>query len=291
MFHKATKVGTKLRCAIFGPAGSGKTFTALRMAGGIGGRIALIDTERRTASKYADRFDFDVCNLGDRSIDGYLAAMHEARDYDVLVIDSLTHAWHELLNEVERLARAKYRGNTFAAWSEGTPRQKTFIDALYDSPCHVIATMRSATEWQTVNDGGRARPQRVGLKPEQGKGIEFEFDVLMQLSPDHVAEIIKDRTGGYQDAVIDKPGEDLGRKLAEWLSTATPIAAAGGDARRAAGGTHNNRNQILKGTRCRTHGTKKQKEKPRPRRSESPVAAIIVCESPKSYTVAGTARS
>ncbi len=223
MFQKATKRGTRLRCAIFGPSGAGKTYTALRMAKGIGGCVALMDSERRSACKYADRFDFDVAELGDRSLDNYTRTMQAARDYDVLIIDSLTHAWHELIDEVEKLAKAKFRGNTFAAWAEGTPRQKAFVDALLGLPCHVIATMRSATEWQTISDGGRARPQRVGLKPEQGKGIEYEFDLLMQLSPEHIAEVIKDRTGRYQDALIDKPGEDFGQQLREWLETATPL--------------------------------------------------------------------
>lgn len=224
MFQKATKRGTRLRCAIFGPSGAGKTFTALRMAKGMGGRIALIDSERRSACKYADRFEFDVAELSDRTLDGYTRTMHEARDYDVLIIDSMTHAWHELLNDVEKLAKAKYRGNTWAAWSEGTPRQKAFIDALLGLPCHVIVTMRSATEWQSVSDGnGRARPQRVGLKPEQGKGIEYEFDLLMQLSPEHIAEIIKDRTGRFQDALIDKPGEEFGLQLSKWLEKAEPL--------------------------------------------------------------------
>lgn len=223
MFQKATKRGTRLRCAIFGPSGAGKTFTALRMAKGIGGRIALIDSERRSACKYADRFDFDVAELSDRSLDGYTRTMNAARDYDVLIIDSLTHAWQELLAEVDKLAKAKFRGSSFAAWAEGTPRQKAFVDTLLGLQCHVIATMRSATEWQTVSDGGRARPQRVGLKPEQGKGIEYEFDLLMQLSPEHIAEVIKDRTGRYQDALIDKPGEEFGQQLRTWLETAAPL--------------------------------------------------------------------
>lgn len=223
MFQKATKRGTRLRCAIFGPSGAGKTFTALRMAKGIGGRVALMDSERRSACKYADRFDFDVAELSDRSLEGYTHMMHAARDYDVLIIDSLTHAWQELIAEVDKLAKAKFRGSSFAAWAEGTPRQKAFVDTLLGLPCHVIATMRSATEWQTVSDGGRARPQRVGLKPEQGKGIEYEFDLLMQLSPEHIAEVIKDRTGRYQDALIDKPGEEFGQQLRAWLETATPL--------------------------------------------------------------------
>jgi hypothetical protein len=225
-FQPATKAQAKLRAALTGPSGSGKTMSALRMATGIGGRIAVIDTERGSASKYADRFQFDTCQLADRTIDGYIAALQAAAKagYDVLVIDSLSHGWQELLQEVDRLAKARFGGNTWAAWSEGTPKQRRLIDAILEWPGHVIGTMRSKTEWnqQTDDKTGRLRPVRIGLAPEQGKGIEYEFDLLVELSADHVATVIKDRTGKFQDRVIEKPDEAFGRALAEWLAEGVP---------------------------------------------------------------------
>lgn len=216
-FTKATKKKSKVRAALFGPSGSGKTFTALRMATGLGGQVALIDTERGSASKYSDRFAFDVCELGDKSIDSYCLAIKEASGYDVLIIDSLSHGWQELLEQVEKLAQAKYRGNTWSAWSEGTPEQKRLINAILDFPGHVLATMRSKTEWTTEQKDGKNAPKRVGLAPEQGKGIEYEFDLLLELTVEHLCNVLKDRTGKYQDKLIEKPGEDFGRELAEWL--------------------------------------------------------------------------
>ncbi len=225
-FCPATKAQAKLRAALTGPSGGGKTMSALRMATGIGGRIAVIDTERGSASKYADRFTFDTCQLMDRTIEGYLAALEAAAaaGYDVLVIDSLSHGWQELLQEVDRLAKARFSGNTWAAWSEGTPKQRRLIDALLDWPGHVIATIRSKTEWsqQTDEKTGRLKPVRIGLAPEQGKGIEYEFDLLLELSTEHVGTVIKDRTGRFQDKVVEKPDEAFGRALAEWLSEGTP---------------------------------------------------------------------
>lgn len=225
-FKKATKETAKLRLAIFGPAGSGKTYTALRLAKGLSGKIAFIDTERGSASKYADRFEFDVLELPTKDIDTYCAGIQAASNYDVLIIDSLTHGWHELLAEVEKLARAKYRGNTWSAWSEGTPKQRQLVDAILNFPGHVIATMRTKTEWTVeTTEGGKTKPVRVGLAPEQGKGIEYEFDLLMELSPEHFANVIKDRTGKYQDQIIDKPGEALGEALSNWLAEgAKPVA-------------------------------------------------------------------
>ena len=224
-FEKATKEKAKLRNAIFGPSGSGKTYTSLAVATGLvslsGGDIALIDTERGSASKYADRFEFDVLDLPKTDIDTYVQAIEaaQAADYEVLIIDSLTHAWQELLGEVDKLAQTKYRGNTWSAWSEGTPKQRQLIDAILNFDGHIIGTMRTKTEWVVeTSSNGKMKPTRIGLAPMQGKGIEYEFDLLMELTPDHVASVLKDRTGKYQDKIIDKPGEKLGAELAEWLS-------------------------------------------------------------------------
>jgi hypothetical protein len=219
-FTRATKKRAKLRLAAFGPAGGGKTFTALRIATGLGGKIAFIDSERGSASKYADRFAFDVLELESRTIADYLAAMKAAAQagYPVLIIDSISHGWQELLEEIDRLAKTKFKGNTWSAWSEGTPKQRKFVDAIQQYPGHVIATIRSKTEWM-VEEGqnGKKTPIRVGLAPETGKGIEYEFDLLLELSPEHYGRVLKDRTGKFQDAVLDKPGEEFGQQLAAWL--------------------------------------------------------------------------
>ena len=225
-FKKATKAQANLHAAIHGPSGAGKTFTSLRVGTGLAGGkpIAVIDTERGSASKYADRFSFDVLELEDQTIDGYVAAIGEAAKagYAVLIIDSLSHGWQTLLEEVEKLAKAKYRGNTWSAWSEGTPHQRRLVQAILNYPGHVIATMRSKTEWTTVDNNGKKTPQRVGLAPEQGKGIEYEFDLLLEISTEHIGHVIKDRTGKFQDKLIDKPGEDFGKQLAAWLSDGLP---------------------------------------------------------------------
>ena len=218
-FKKATKKQAKLRLALFGVSGSGKTYSALRLAKGLGGSIAVIDTENHTACKYSDRFDFDVCECEKASINNIVNLLNEASEYDVLIIDSLTHAWDELLEEVNRIAKTKFGGNSWSAWSEGTPKQRAFIKALLDFKGHLIVTMRSETSWEvTENDKGKKVPVRIGTAPKQGKSIEYEFDMLMQLSQDHSALVLKDRTGKYQDECIDLIDEELGKQLGECLS-------------------------------------------------------------------------
>ena len=79
--------------------------------------------------------------------------------------------------------------------------------------------MRSKTEW-VIGEGknGKAAAEKLGLAPEQGKGIEYEFDLLIECNQRHFATITKDRTGRFQDETIEKPGEDFGATLHEWLS-------------------------------------------------------------------------
>lgn len=224
-FTKASKAKAKARIAIYGPAGSGKTFTALSLAAGLapeGTRVAVVDTEHGAASKYADRFDFDTLNLGTPRVEAYVEAIKAAEDagYGVIVLDSISHGWQTLLEEVDKSSRASSRKNTWAAWRDHTPRQKRFVEAILQSPCHIVATLRSATEWVQVQDerSGKNKPERVGLKPEQGKGIEYEFDILLQINTEHIATVEKDRSGKFQDQIIEKPGIAFGRDIAAWLS-------------------------------------------------------------------------
>ena len=228
-FKKADKKASKLRCSIFGPSGAGKTFTSLRIANGFksatNGKIAFIDSERGSASKYADRFDFDVLELERKTIADYIQAIKLASEnnYNILIIDSLSHAWQELIEDIDRLANVKYKGNTWRAWAEGTPKQRSLVDAIINYPGHVIATIRSKTEWEVGED---KKVRRVGLSPEQGKGIEYEFDMLLEITVDHYATVIKDRTGKYQDKIINMPDEKFGVELINWLNSGSAIPQA-----------------------------------------------------------------
>jgi hypothetical protein len=228
-FIEAERTQLWLRCALFGPSGSGKTMTALRMAKGIaekmGVRFAVIDTEARSASKYADRYKFPVENLENKTVDGYVKAMHEACDagYKVLVIDSLSHAWRELTDEVDRITQASQSKNSFLSWAKVNPKQKRLVEAILNFPGHIIATMRSRTEWVIGEKNGKSAPEKLGLAPEQGKGIEYEFDLLIELNQQHQAIVTKDRTGKFQDEAIDKPGEEFGVSLYDWLAGGNPI--------------------------------------------------------------------
>lgn len=227
-FRKATKEQSKLRLALMGVSGSGKTYSALAIASGLGSKIAMVDTERGSASKYADIFSFDVLDLDVYSPDNFVKAIDAAAQagYDVLIIDSLSHAWAGILEIVDKRAAADPRGNSFAQWRIASPKHNRLVDTILKAPLHIIATMRSKTEWLVEKDErGKQVPKKVGTAPVQRDGIEYEFDMVGDLNFDHQLVITKSRIPGFQDEVIDRPGARLGEQLLAWLESGVTPAS------------------------------------------------------------------
>lgn len=222
-FVKATKKKSKLRMAITGPSGSGKTFTSLRIAKGLGEKIALIGSEYGSAEKYADLFEFDVNDISANTHPHeYVKAINEAiaAGYDVVVIDSMTHAWDSTKKEVDRIARASNSGNSFVAWNKGTEIWNTIRDRINSSPIHVIVTMRSKTEYvQDVDKNGKKVVRKVGLAPEVRDGSEYEYDAVLDMNHEHFGSISKTRCNEIADYSEEKPGEELGKILRFWLES------------------------------------------------------------------------
>ena len=223
MFEKATRKKSRLRLALCGAAGSGKTYTALTIAKELGERVAVLDTERGSASKYADRFSFDVVELSDYHPRHYVAVIEaaEAGGYDVLVIDSLTHAWSGKGGALELVdnaaARSKSR-NSFAAWREVTPLHNELVDAILGSGVHIIVTMRSKTEYVLEDNGkGGKIPRKIGMAPVQRDGMEYEFDCVADMDQSHTMVVTKSRIPEIADAVIKEPGAKFAKTVAKWV--------------------------------------------------------------------------
>ena len=222
MFQKAVKHESKLRLAIAGPSGSGKTYSALAVGTALG-KVAFVDTEHGSASKYADLFSFDVVNMhAPYHPTKYVQAIQTAAEmgYDVLILDSLSHAWNGAggLLEIVEQASKKYKGNTYAGWSEGTPLQNALIEAIVGAGVHIIATMRSKQDYILVEKNGRQTPQKVGMAPVQRDGFEYEFDVFLDMDIENNAIVQKTRCPILTGQVISKPGQQLADTLREWLS-------------------------------------------------------------------------
>ena len=221
MFRPAQRSAAKLRLALCGPSGSGKTYSALRIAKGLGGRIALIDTERGSGELYADLCAYDVAQLSPpytpaRYIEAIRAA--EKAGYDIVIIDSLSHAWSGPGGVLEMQDQAaKALKNSFAAWREITPEHNRLVDTLLQTSLHVIVTMRTKTAYEVQQDGAKTKVVKVGLAPIQREGLEYEFTVVLDLSVDgHIATGTKDRTGLF-DGQHFVASEETGKILGRWL--------------------------------------------------------------------------
>lgn len=223
MFQKAQKSVARLRIALAGTAGSGKTFSALKLASGFGGTIAVIDTERHSASLYADRFNFDVCNIDPPyTPEKYIAAIQAAEKagYATLIIDSFSHAWAGeggLLDIHDKISSASRSGNSFTAWRNVTPMHNRLVDTILGCKCHVIATMRAKADYVQEEVNGKKTVKKVGLAPVQREGVDYEFTLVFDVSQDHVASSSKDRTSLFdgRPCVIT---EETGKQLVSWLN-------------------------------------------------------------------------
>jgi energy-coupling factor transporter ATP-binding protein EcfA2 len=227
-FSRASKEQAKARIALTGPTGSGKTYTALVVAGGLGEKVALIDTERGSASKYADEFTFDTLQLVSFEppalVDALAVAAHDG--YDALVVDSFSHFWSGtggMLEQVDHAAKRIGGANSFAGWKEARPMERAMIDALLAYPGHVIVTMRAKTEYVVDSDDrGRKVPRKVGLKPDQRDGIEYEFDIVGELDQENTLVISKSRAKSLSGLVVNKPDTRFAERILEWLNTGRP---------------------------------------------------------------------
>lgn len=228
-FQKAVRKKVWLKGALTGATHSGKTLGALLLARGIageGGRIAVLDTEHGRASHYADAaekgvdFDFDAMDLDPPfKVERYTGAIDEAEKagYQVLVIDSLSHAWMGeggVLDFVDQQG-----GNSFSnGWRKATPKQRALVDKILRSRIHIICTMRSQMAYEVVeNDKGKKEPRKIGLKPMQRSDFEYEFAFVLDIQREgNMALVTKDVTG-VLPADGFKIATSHGQRLGQWI--------------------------------------------------------------------------
>jgi len=222
--RRAKRSAAKLRLALDGVSGSGKTFSALEIAFGLvgnDGKIVVIDTENSSADLYAHLGEYDTVSLNPPySPERYISAIKKMEElkYDVIIIDSLSANWAGEGGALEKqTAVTKRTGNGYTSWSEVTPGQNRLMEAMLQSPCHIIATMRSKIEYVIDKDAsGKTTIRKMGLMPIQRNGVEHEFTIVFDMDQDHIAAVSKDRSGLF-DGKSFKPSRETGKQLAEWL--------------------------------------------------------------------------
>jgi hypothetical protein len=220
---RATRKQVKLRLNISAPSGAGKTYSALRMAKGLCGsweKIAVIDTENGSASLYSHLGDFNTIDLtAPFTPEKYIQAIEtcEAAGMEVIILDSTSHEWTCILEDNELLAQAKFRGNTWSAWSQTTPRHDRFLNKVLQSTAHIITCTRSKMETVMGED---KKVKKVGMKDQQREGWEYELTVSLNIERDtHMAIPSKDRTNLFEGKNPFLITEATGEAIKNWCET------------------------------------------------------------------------
>lgn len=231
MFKKAERKRIFVKMALCGVSGSGKTYSALLLAQGFGGKIAMIDTENGSGELYSDLCEYDAAQIEPPfSPMKFINAIKEAEaeGYNVLIIDSLSHAWSGqggILDMVDKKSATSRSGNSFTAWRDVTPEHNKLVDAILQCRMHVIVCMRSKTAYEMQeNEKGKKTPVKVGLAPIQRDGMEYEFTIVFDIDREkHYALASKDRTGLFEKT-IDVITPATGELIRKWVEGGVEVS-------------------------------------------------------------------
>lgn len=223
ILRKAQRKQARLRIGLSAPSGFGKTYSALLMAKGITqdwNKIAVIDTEHGSSELYAHLGEFNALPLeAPYSPERYIEAIRtcEEAGMEVIIIDSISHEWEGTGGCLEILEKL---GGKYQNWAQVTPRHQNFINAILQSKCHIITTVRRKQDYSMVQDGNKMKVEKAGLKEVTRDGFEYELTLNLELVNDkHLAKASKDRTGLFMDKPEAVITEQTGELLAQWANS------------------------------------------------------------------------
>lgn len=223
--QKASRKKAKIKMGLQGPSGSGKTMGALLTAYGICGdwtKIVVVDTENHSADLYAHLGTYNVLALnGPYTPEKYIQAIElcEKAGMEVIIIDSVTHEWENLLEYHSSL-----QGNSFTNWGKITPRHNEFVQKILQSPCHIISTIRTKQDYVLNERNGRMIPEKVGLKAIQRPEMEYEYTLVFDIDMKNHATASKDRTGLFFGKPEHKLSVETGKLIKDWCNSGEDIS-------------------------------------------------------------------
>lgn len=218
--QKAERKQAIIKLALQGPSGSGKTYSSLLIAYGLVGRwdqVVVIDTENNSSHLYSHLGSFNVLSLSEPfSPERYIEAIEtcEKAGMKAVIIDSISPEWEGNGGIIE--THGNMTGNSFTNWNRVTPRHNAFVQKMLQSPCHIIATIRSKQDYVLTDKNGKMVPEKVGLKGVTRDGMDYEFTLVLDLDIKHQATASKDRTGLFTNPLPFLINEQTGSKIKLW---------------------------------------------------------------------------
>lgn len=220
--QKASRTKAKMKLALQGPSGSGKSIGALLIAFGLCGnwnKITVIDTENSSANLYAHLGDYNTISMaGPFSPEKYIQAIRlcEESKMEVIIIDSASHEWDGAGGVLD--IHSSMSGNSFANWGKVGQRHNAFVQAMLQSPCHIIGSIRSKQDYVLNERNGKFVPEKVGLKAVQRDGLDYEFTIVLDIDSKHHAVASKDRTSLFINKPEFKISVETGKEIKEWCN-------------------------------------------------------------------------
>lgn len=225
--RKANRQKSRIRLALQGPSGSGKTYSALLIAIGLCQsfeKVAVVDTENHSSELYSHLGDFYVISIEPPfTPERYIEAIRvcEATGIEVIIIDSISHEWEGAGGIIA--THSQMTGNSFTNWGKLTPRHNAFLQAILQSPCHVIATIRTKQDYVLTEKDGKHVPEKVGLKGVTREGLDYEFTTVLDIDIKHNAVASKDRTGLFMDKPEFKITSAVGEQILAWCQQGSDV--------------------------------------------------------------------
>ena len=235
---KAKREQIFTKTALMAPSGGGKTYSALRLATGMAqeikkttgkdAKILMGNTEQKRGYYYANEFDYDIVDIEaphnpEKYVDFIEFAVGEG--YDIVIIDSASHEWEGKGGCLELQQQA---GGTYQSWAKVTPRHNKFINAIADSPIHIICTMRGKDAYEVEKDDrGRTTVTKLGIGAKQRDGFEYEFTCTFMIDQKtNMATSQKDNTHIFENETAVLLSENHGAKIIQWANSGegyTPV--------------------------------------------------------------------
>jgi len=224
--RKALRKQAKIKLALQGSSGSGKTYSTLLLASGmtVWSRIAVIDTENHSADLYAHLGEFNVLQLSKPfAPERYISAIEtcEKAGMEVIIIDGITHEWEGSGGILD--IHGNLPGNSFTNWAKITPRHNAFVQKILESPCHIICSIRTKTDYVLSEKNGKMVPEKVGMKGITRDGMDYEFTIVFDIDLKHNASASKDRTGLFMDKPEAIITQEHGRRILQWCKKGTSL--------------------------------------------------------------------